>query len=257
MSTPSFHSTQPSSGDRRYPPQNPADFARFVALAVNRYKPGGTFWRSHPELRPDPIRAWQIWNEPSLVTFWEPKPNPVAYTRLLKAAYRAIKRADRNAEVVTAGLPWYAIGKFAKDYYKAMFRAGAGRYFDALAFHAYAPNAADAIARVQHVRQLLDSFGLRQKAIWLTEWGWAASGPRFPYVAYGQQVPYTQRFLRWVMRNRSLDRIERIFYFCWRDASPAPPSQDWWGRHMGMYRYDLTPKWVAGVVARFASRLDR
>gem|GEM_PF-1732171 len=256
MSPPPFRSAGPP-GRNGYPPKHVADFARFASLAVRRYGPRGTFWRMHPGLPRDPIRSWQIWNEPSLPVFWEPKPNALAYTRLLRAAYQAIKRVDPSAEVVTAGIPWYAIGKFAQKYYTEMFRDGAGRYFDALAFHAYAPTPSESIARVIAVRKLLDRFGLQRKALWVTEWGWADSGPAFPYVAGRKQVPYTEQFLRWIGRNRFRYGIQKIFYYCWRDAHPVPPNKDWWGNHMGIYRWNLSPKPVAAVLARFAAQLDQ
>ena len=37
----------------------------FVKAAVRRYGPHGQFWTQHPELPNDPIRTWQVWNEPN------------------------------------------------------------------------------------------------------------------------------------------------------------------------------------------------
>ena len=58
-----------------------------------------------PRARPKvSIRSWQIWNEPAADFFWATRPWPPSYTRLLKPAYRAIKRADRGATVVLGSL---------------------------------------------------------------------------------------------------------------------------------------------------------
>jgi hypothetical protein len=61
-----------------YPPRNPTVFAQFAALCVERYGPRGTFWSSHPGLPYLPVTAWEVWNEPNLPQYWEPKPSPRA-----------------------------------------------------------------------------------------------------------------------------------------------------------------------------------
>ena len=123
--------------------QPPADdrlFAKFAAAAVRRYGPGGSFWRSHPRLPPEPISDWQVWNEPNLPYYWGGHTNPAAYTRLLKATYLAIKQVDRHADVITAGMPYFGTGPSAPSFYQAMMRDGAEPYFNGFAVHAYAPN---------------------------------------------------------------------------------------------------------------------
>ena len=45
----------------------------FLTLVVNRYGPGGDYWTAteqHPGVKPKPITAWQIWNEPTLPKFF-------------------------------------------------------------------------------------------------------------------------------------------------------------------------------------------
>lgn len=107
MDAPAFASIAPSaSAFGLWPPRHPSQFAAFAALAVQRYGPHGTFWKDNPSLPYVPVHAWQIWNEPSLPYYWEPSPNPAAYTRLLIAASKAIKSVDRHAEIVTAGMPY-------------------------------------------------------------------------------------------------------------------------------------------------------
>ena len=51
------------------------------------------------------IGAYQVWNEPNLSREWgELPPDPVHYTELLKVCYEAIKAADPQAIVISAGL---------------------------------------------------------------------------------------------------------------------------------------------------------
>src|SRR5207248_909512 len=74
-----------------YPPTNLNDYASFVHVAAAHFAAHG-------------VHAYEIWNEPNLASFWEPTPDPVRYTQMLKLAYPAIKSADPTATVVTGGL---------------------------------------------------------------------------------------------------------------------------------------------------------
>src|SRR5438094_3864842 len=77
----------PGSG----PPDNPKDWSDFLTALASRYK--------------GRIQAYEIWNEPNLDREWGRRPpNAGEYVQLLKASYDAIKRADSNAIVITAGL---------------------------------------------------------------------------------------------------------------------------------------------------------
>src|SRR5205085_1951507 len=55
-------------------------------------------------IRPVPIVAWQIWNEPEGYWDWLSTPWDKTYMGLLAAAYKAIHRADRHAKVISASL---------------------------------------------------------------------------------------------------------------------------------------------------------
>jgi hypothetical protein len=55
------------------------------------------------------VRHWEVWNEPNISYFWQTTdnsnvPNATAYANLFIAASQAIKAADPNAIVMTAGL---------------------------------------------------------------------------------------------------------------------------------------------------------
>src|SRR3954453_941363 len=55
-------------------------WASFVRATVERYGPGGAFWREEDELPYFPIRRWEIWNEENLVTF-ATRPEPAKFAR--------------------------------------------------------------------------------------------------------------------------------------------------------------------------------
>lgn len=108
------------------PPDNYQDFADFAFAVADRYK--------------GQIGAYQIWNEPNLSREWGNRPpSPAEYTELLKVTYEAIKRADPNAIVITAGLaPTTRYDDVAMpDIYfvQGIYDAGAASYFDMLGVH--------------------------------------------------------------------------------------------------------------------------
>jgi hypothetical protein len=86
------------------------------------------------------IQAYQIWNEPNLAREWGNKPpNAVEYTQVLKRAYQAIKKADPNALVISAGMaPTTELSQRAVPdvkFIQSMYDAGAKPYFDLLGAH--------------------------------------------------------------------------------------------------------------------------
>lgn len=179
------------------PPQNYADFGDFVYELVNRYKAGSPHGQIH---------AYEIWNEPNLAREWGDRPpNAGEYVQLLKTAYLAAKRADRNAVVVTAGLsPTGTLSPEARPddlYLEEMYRAGAKDYFDVLGVHAAGFRAPpemspDEIAankeyggqrffgfrRVEDLRQIMVRNGDEGKQVMVLEMGWSTDNrPGSPY----------------------------------------------------------------------------
>ena len=77
------------------PPRDPAQYAAFLTTLIGRYGPAGVFWQAHPELQPQPIRRWQIWNEPDLGKYWAQKDWAPGYVRLLRVARRRSRRPIR------------------------------------------------------------------------------------------------------------------------------------------------------------------
>ena len=68
-------------------------------------RPGGRV--SGPRTRgcqEQPIRHWQIYNEPSASYFWATPDYQSSYPALLRVAYQAVHEADPGAKVVIAGL---------------------------------------------------------------------------------------------------------------------------------------------------------
>jgi hypothetical protein len=113
----------PGSG----PPDNPKDWSDFLTALATRYK--------------GRIQAYEVWNEPNIDREWGNKqPDPNAYAVMLRASYQAIKAADPQALVVSAGMSpttendQHAIPDL--QFIQQIYAAGAGDSFDILGVHA-------------------------------------------------------------------------------------------------------------------------
>jgi GH35 family endo-1,4-beta-xylanase len=155
----------------------PDDYATFAGAVAQRYR--------------GQIRGYIVWNEPNLAKEWGGRrPDPAAYTEMLRLAYEAIKAADPEATVVSAGLAstnhQNVEAMDDRVFLEAMYQAGAGDYFDALGAHpygfAYPPDdpqgAHDGLnlARLLDLRAIMEAHGDGDKSIWVTELGWTTAG---------------------------------------------------------------------------------
>ena len=113
----------PASG----PPDKMEDWKDYVESLTERYR--------------GKIQAYEIWNEPNISREWgNIQPDAAAYTEMLRVTYAAIKKADPNAIVISAGLsPTTEVSERARAdtlFLKEMYQAGAKQYFDMLGVHA-------------------------------------------------------------------------------------------------------------------------
>jgi hypothetical protein len=199
------------------PPDKVQDYADFLHAVATRYK--------------GRIKAYEIWNEPNLAREWgNQPPNAKDYVTLLKGAYAAIKAADPNAEVITAGLsPTTASGAIALpdlEFIKQMYKAGAATYFDVLGAHGagfkappelspddvaknpamnHGEGAAGRIYCFRHiedVRKAMVDNGDTAKRLAILEFGWTTDPrPNSPYkwhaVTEQQQADYLVGAFKW------------------------------------------------------------
>ena len=177
------------------PPADLGDYARFASAVAARYQ--------------GRMAGYIIWNEPNLAVNWGGQPpDPVGYAALLKAAFAAIKAADPDALVISAGLASTnqqdAAALDDRLFVQAMYAAGAAPYFDALGAHPYgfgrppddARGAHDGLnlARVLDLHDAMQAAGDGKKPVWVTEFGWTvqdAAGAGGQAVTLGQQAEYT------------------------------------------------------------------
>jgi hypothetical protein len=160
------------------------DYAAAAKALARRYGPGGTFWRENPVLPRRPIQIWQIWNEPNLTSYWCPRPDPAAYAELFAQAAKAIKEAQPQARVITAGLALHNhLGRPA-DVESFLAGALAARpdlwaLADGAGVHMYPGGAVEAqLASFAEWRARLSLSGApRTEPMYATEVGWGLAGP--------------------------------------------------------------------------------
>ncbi len=215
LQTPHWAASNPS----RYfsPPRSPASYGRFLTTLIGRYGPEGSFWRENPELPKRPLRAFQIWNEPNLFHFFPVAHWQQRYVKLLRAAYTAIKAADRGATVITAGLPnvsWPALEK--------MFAAGmrAKGYFDAVAIHPFTLNPRRSVMILDEARAVLDRNGARATPLWVTEITWTSGLNKAPGLEWlttteqGQAAKVDELYRAYARSAKRL-KLARAYWYTW------------------------------------------
>jgi hypothetical protein len=226
FSAPPWARTVPE--DPASPPRDPADYANFLTALVERYGPDGTLWAEHPEVKPRPIHAWQLWNEPNLRIYWSQQPFAEDYVALLTAARAALKAADPRARAVLAGLPngWDAL--------RQIYRAGGRRSFDIVAIHPYTARPSNVPRFLRAARRVMRRFGDRRKPLWVTELSWPAAKGRMHdpigiATTESGQARRLARGLSALARARRSLRIGRVFWYTWLSEESTDSVFRWSG----------------------------
>lgn len=205
------------------PPADPATYASYLTALIARYGPNGSFWAAHPTLHRQPIRSWQVWNEPvggdgdnTPSVFWaDPAPFADRYVALLHAAHDAIKAADPGAEVVLGALVAQSWGTL-----KIVYDHGGRSGFDAVALHPYTNDAPNVTRILRYVRRVMDRHGDRAKPIQVTEIGWPAfDATGVTKLGYRRASRAQAGWLRAVFRSfeaqRRRLRLELALWYTW------------------------------------------
>jgi hypothetical protein len=228
---------RPSGTSASFGP-DPTQYATFAATAAQHYAALG-------------VHAYEIWNEPNLNASWTPKPDTAAYTRMLKAAYPAIKGPDPTATVLTGGTaPAGSDGTQIApvDFLNGIYANGGAGSFDAVAHHPYCwpANPGDAqgwsawyqmYGTSPSLRSTMIANGDSAKKIWATEFGAPTNGPASsnPVSEATQASMLTKAYQLY----RSYDWAGPLFFYQGRDAGTTTDTRE---NFFGLTRYDLSTK---------------
>jgi hypothetical protein len=241
----------------------------FLEAAVDRYGPGGEFWRTHAPTggigvqyqpqpvisRPVPIRAWQIWNEANFFYFALPV-SPAKYARLLKLSERAIHSGDPGAEIILSGLfgeptAGGSRGMPATDFLDRLYAVpGLKTRFDGIALHPYAADSEDLIEMTEAMREVARENRDPGAKLYLTEVGWGSQN-NFNQVAFEQgiqgQVSQLRRSYRYLLDNRHRLNLKQVYWFSWKDVPGSCNFCDSVGLFRQGARLKPKPAWRAFV----------
>ena len=227
------------------PPAELQDFFDFCGALAERYK--------------GQVHAWQVWNEPNLSREWgELTPDPAGYVAMLKGCYTAIKAADPDAIIVSAGLAPTGTQPPAAmpddQYLQEMYAAGGAEYFDVLGLNAPGFKAAPEISpdeaennpeldignnrrfvfrHVEDMRRIMVENGDAATQIAILEMGWTTdtrpdTGYEWHAVTQEQQADYLVRAYTYAEENWSpwMGLMTTIYFsdVAWTEDN----EQYWW-----------------------------
>jgi hypothetical protein len=203
------------------------------------------------------VAGYQVWNEPNLAREWGGQtPDPAAYVELLRVCNAAIKEADPQALVISAGLAPTGSGPPVAmpdtDFLTGMYEAGAAPHFDLLGAHAPGYAAPPEVApeevaetpefggqrffcfrRVEDLRAIMEQYGDAEKQVALLEFGWTTDPihPAYSWFAVTpeQQADYLVRAITYA-REHWTPWIGPLFIWNVPDAFWTPEDEEfWWG----------------------------
>jgi polysaccharide biosynthesis protein PslG len=245
-------------------------YVEFVRRAVARYGTEGTFWTANPGVPKQPIRLWNVWNEPWGYWFWKGStPDGGTYARMFKAVVQGARTADPQArfmadvemrQVTSPETP-------PASYVHAMFDAvpDLAEYMDTVSVHPYSPYDAPTactprtdrgiredwkatmfqFCRLLDLRRILDARGASSTRIWVTEMGFStAPNGAWGTVTEAQQEQYVHDVFRML---RDWKVADGVVWYAYRDsANPNPNDREHW---FGLRRADgsAKPAWNAFV----------
>ena len=194
----------------------------FLRRAELRYGPYGEFWSNNPELTPEPIRQWEIWNEPNIVTFGSA--DAEGFAKLVRASGQVLHRLDPGSKVILGGLfgrplqvpPNMHPGQFLSRLYRT---GDVKKWFDGVGLHPYVAGAAAMRGQITNLRRVMDVHNDSSTPIYVTELGWGSDSyeSRWERGLYGQASQLSLAFSM-LASHRVSWRIGGVWWFSWADA---------------------------------------
>jgi hypothetical protein len=201
------------------------------------------------------IAAYQIWNEPNLAREWgNQEPDAEAYVDMLAACSQAIRDADPDAILISAGLSptgnHDAIAHRDDLYFQAMYAADFQQYVDVVGMHApgytvpsYGPDDAErdgkgrwaTFRRVEDLRKIMIANGDAARQVAILEFGWTLDPGIHPDYAWfavpdeATQAQYLVEAYQYAAEHwRPWVGLMSVIYI----SDPSWTEQDeeyWWG----------------------------
>ncbi len=252
----------------------------FVKAAVERYGPGGQFWKEHspaviraekekaklgpvyelpgaeltPIPKPKPIRNWEIWNEANYFYFAYPV-SPHDYARLLKITSPVIKRAEPSAKVILAGLfgrpsAGGKRGMYAAQFLEGLYAVpGIKSFFDGVSLHPYAIDTEELEEIVEELHEVTVANHDRVP-LYITEMGWGSQNDfnvdAFEHGINGQSEELKSAYA-YLLANRNKLDLKQVDWFSWKDLPESCAFCDSVGFFYAGAGFKAKPAWRSFV----------
>ena len=254
-------------------PADPQTYARFLTALVERYGPAGSFWSENPDLAATPITTWQIWNEPDLAYYWPQHAGETqtvavngkikrvrglgfapSYTRLLRAAHSAIRKADPNAQVLLASLTnraWLSL--------KQVYSSGARGNFDQVGANIFSKTPANLVTAIKTIRSIMAANGDSRLPYVATEYSWSSGIGAIPFSSHmgwlvtsaTNQARNAGQAMDLFTKYRTSLKLRGAFWYTW--ASPDSGVDSVWD-YAGLRKVAPTAVTSKPVLATYARK---
>jgi hypothetical protein len=197
---------------------------KFLVALVGRYGSRGSFWVGRA--RREPVRVWQVWNEPNFSVFWQPRPDPTAYARLLASSAPVIRTADRRARVALAGVAPVGDGLPTWTFLRRLFRVpGVRGDFDLVSLHPYSASIAQLNYAIEKVRRVMVRAGLGARPLLVSELGVASGGDPGSVFVMGRagQAQFLAEAFRRLLQMRDRWHVAGVDWFSLQDNAQFDP----------------------------------
>jgi len=203
------------------------------------------------------LLAFEVWNEPDSPFFLrgaEGKPADAdLYAPMLKAAYRAIKRAAPRLDVLAG-----SIDGTDSEFLQLLYDRGIAGHYDAIAFHPYNGGRPPAQPRpvgwpedyefahgTARMHETMLRNGDRRPRLWMTEYGWTSCAQDDPGQVVSRCVDERTQAADLTQANTLVRTwfpfVEGMAWYEVRDSRPAPEGGCYECR-FGLLRADFSPK---------------
>ena len=229
------------------------NYEAFVQAAVERYAPASSFWAGQSYV---PTVSWQIWNEVNGGYFW-PDPTPAAYATFLSEISTTIRAIDPNAMIVLSGLdqlPGERTGMALVPFLRGLYRQPEfSSSFNVIAVQGYAPDPSNSVGILDKTRRVMLQNGDRTHPIWVTEMGWATSGPASAFtVSPATQKRYLVKTWDTMYACRRRWDLQHVLWYSLQDFTGVEPGQpNYWGFNDGLLARSGAPKPAYAPFLRF------
>ncbi len=202
-------------------------FARFAGAAVARYKGRGV--------------VWEMWNEPNLGQFWQPRADVEQYIALARATGAALRKAGPEEWWVgpaTSGFDW--------EFLTQCFEGGLLHDWDAVSVHPYRQTAPESVgADWARLRALMRRFGSEMPML-SGEWGYSE---RYAGMNARKQADYA---VRQYVANLAAG-VNMSIWYDWRDDGQDPNEIE---HHFGTVSFEGSPKPAYEAIRTYSRALE-